>query len=248
MTIQSTLKKNPLAAFDLKGSLFMLTVLRLFSDDLDAVSDQLGAKVTQAPAFFQSAPIVVDLQSLPEGSHVDFALLVGLLRGYSMIPVGIVGGSYEDREMAKVMDLAILSQGKSGQKPEPPPVVEDKIEQVNLVDPTDDVQNMLVTRPVRSGQRLFAANGDLIVMAHVSSGAELLAVGNIHVYGHLRGRALAGVKGDERARIFCQSLNAELVSIAGHYKVNDDFADHVRANAAQIYLDKEKLRVELLNA
>jgi len=246
MTIQSTQKKNPLAAFDLKGSLFTLTVLRLYSDDLDAVSDQLGARVEQAPAFFQSAPIVIDLQSLPEGSRVDFALLVGLLRGYGLIPVGIVGGNYDDREMAKVMDLAILSHGKSGQKPEPPPVVEDKIEQVNL-EPTSDIQNMLVTRPVRSGQRLFAAHGDLIVMAHVSSGAELLAVGNIHIYGQLRGRALAGVKGDESARIFCQNLNAELVSIAGHYKVNDDFADDVRAKSSQVYLDNKKLRVELLN-
>ncbi|MBT7444387.1 MAG: septum site-determining protein MinC [Methylococcales bacterium] len=246
------IKRNPSPspAFDLKGSLFTLTVMKLMSHDLDIVSDQLAIKVNQAPAFFQSAPIVIDLQMLPENGKVDFALLVGLLRGFGFIPVGIVGGSHDDKEMARAMDLAILSLGKNTGAVKAPPVITEKIEEKipELKAVVAAPENKLVTKTVRSGQRIYAPNGDLIIMASVGSGAELLASGNIHVYGQLRGRALAGVNGDESARVFCQSLNAELVSVAGHYKVNEDLSQAVRGRPTQVFLEGDKLRISLLQA
>ena len=105
---------------------------------------------------------------------------------------------------------------------------------------------LIVTDPVRSGQQIFAERGDLVVVASVSAGAELMARGNIHVYGALRGRALAGVHGDSAARIFCQGLEAELIAIAGLYKLSDAIDPSLRRGRAQAFLDGGRLRVEPL--
>ena len=104
----------------------------------------------------------------------------------------------------------------------------------------------LITDPVRSGQKVFADRGDLVVVGPVSSGAELVAVGNIHVYGALRGRALAGVNGDETARIFCQSLEAELLAIAGLYRTSEDLEAGIRKARIQAFLKDDRLAVEPL--
>ena len=105
---------------------------------------------------------------------------------------------------------------------------------------------LLITEPVRSGQQIFAEDGDLIVLASVSSGAELIARGNIHIYGRMRGRALAGVNGDKRARIFCQALDAELIAIAGLYKISDEFPPEARKQRVQVLLKNEELCIEPL--
>jgi len=104
----------------------------------------------------------------------------------------------------------------------------------------------LVAHPVRSGQRVYAAGGDLSIVGPVSSGAELLADGNIHIYGTLRGRAMAGLNGDSDARIFCQDLQAELVSVAGRYRVSENIPAALRGVPVQIFLDQEILRIEKL--
>jgi len=107
-------------------------------------------------------------------------------------------------------------------------------------------QSRVITRPVRSGQQIYAEGADLIVLAQVSEGAEVLADGHIHIYGSLRGRALAGVKGDESARIFCQQLEAELVSVAGNFVLQDALPKSLHKKAAQISLSGEKVNVEPL--
>ncbi len=104
----------------------------------------------------------------------------------------------------------------------------------------------VIMRPVRSGQQVYAEGSDLVVTASVSEGAELLADGNIHVYGTLRGRALAGVKGNNNARVFCQSLDAELVSIAGQFIMHDTVKGECWKKPAQIYLEEDTLRIEAL--
>lgn len=219
--------------------MFTLPVLRLLSSDMDVVAKELGEKARQAPQFFRNAPVVIDLGWLqPSEGAVNFALLVGLLRGYGMIPVGIRGGTEEHKKLAYAMEMAVLADGR----PETPPAAP------KSVPPEGCEAAKTVTHPVRSGQRVVAQSGDLIVLAPVSSGAELMAAGNIHVYGALRGRALAGVKGDPTVRIFCQSLEAELVSIAGHYRVNEDLSDAVRGKAVQIHLDGNRLVIEPLRA
>lgn len=245
---------KPSPAFELKAAGFTLPVVRLLGGDMEAVAEQLGAKVEQAPEFFRNTPVVIDLSALPTGTgEVEFPLLVGLLRGYGMIPFGVRGGTKAQHVAAEAMELAILGDAlarvtkTAGTPPEPDRQTRDQAASAPKVPQQRTTQGFtLVTRPVRSGQRIYAAGGDLSVVAAVSSGAELMADGNVHVYGPLRGRALAGMKGNTEARIFCQDLQAELVSIAGHYRISENIPPELRGMPVQIYLDQKILRIERL--
>lgn len=221
-------------SFELKGTNFTLPVLKMLEADMDAISRGLADKIAEAPQFFEDAPVVIDVQALQgKLTSVDFALLVGLLRRHRLIPVGISGGDTEQNELSAAMELAVLSQGAQVRQPSVPQLV-----------PEDGTR--LVVQSVRSGQRLCASSGDLIVLGSVSHGAELFAHGYIHIYGVLRGRALAGIDGNQDARIFCQGLEAELVSVAGNYRVSEDIDPAIRGGAAQVYLNDEQLTVEAL--
>jgi septum site-determining protein MinC len=113
--------------------------------------------------------------------------------------------------------------------------------------PLQTVESRMITAPVRSGQRIYARNSDLIITAQVSAGAEVIADGCIHIYGSLRGRAIAGAQGDVAARIFCQDMQAEILAIAGRYKVADDIPEDIRGSSAQVRLDGEKLIIDRMN-
>jgi septum site-determining protein MinC len=246
-------RENPPQAFELKAAAFTLPVIRLLGVDMETVAEELSAKVEQAPDFFRNTPVVIDLAAVSGGEGVvEFPLLVGLLRGYRMIPVGVRGGTPAQNEAAEAMELAILGDAfvrrpKQEDKTEvasapvpdlPPP------SRAEAPNPGSSAGFTLVTRPVRSGQRVYAPGGDLSVVAPVSSGAELMADGNIHVYGPLRGRAMAGLKGNTQARIFCQDLQAELVSVAGHYRVSENIPGDLKGYPVQIFLDDKALRIE----
>jgi len=224
---------------ELKSSALTLPVLKLHEADIDRIGKHLRQKAREAPDFFHNAPIVIDLTNLEKRDDpVNFPFLVGVMRGLGMQPIGIQGGSAAQRESAELMELAVLGQTGAGNR------AAKKEEEKPPVDVTGTGKTMLVSQPVRSGQRLYASEADLIVTAQVSSGAEIFADGNIHVYGTLRGRAMAGIKGDTTARIFCRNLSAELVSIAGRYKVSEDLERHHRGESVQIYLRQNKLIVD----
>ncbi len=244
------------AVFELKAAGFTLPIFRLLANDMEAVANQLGIKVGQAPDFFHNTPIVIDLSAFP-GGDVEFPLLVGLLRGYGMIPFGVRGGSKAQHAAAEAMELAILGDAyvrgaKSGASAlDQGAAVASAAGNGNAGGASSGADGgsggfVLVTRPVRSGQRHYAAAGDLSVVGAVSSGAELMADGNIHVYGPLRGRAMAGMKGNLEARIFCQDLQAELVAIAGHYRVSENIPTELQGMPVQIFLDQKILRIEKL--
>jgi len=226
-------------ALEFKGNLLTLMVLHLFDSDSQRIAEQLAEKISKAPGFFQHAPVVIDLQAVQdENSEVDLPELVKLLRNYGLIPVAVRGANPQQREMALSTNLGLLTDTKSVRTRSYP-----ESEPVAVALPSN---SKIVTQPVRSGQQLVALQGDLIVLSTVSHGAEILAHRHIHVYGALRGRALAGVNGDGEARIFCQQLEAELVSVAGQYQVNEDFPDNLRGNPAQIFLEEELLKIEPL--
>jgi len=235
-------------AFELRATTFTLPTLRLFGADLGELSRFLETKIAQAPEFFRNAPVVVDLGQLPDVA-LDFPLLVGLLRGLGLLPIGVRGGSEQHRETARLMDLAVLAQGSRGPaaaaatRPAVAPVAEKPASPAPLA---PGAAGKVVTRPVRSGQRLYAQGGDLVVLAPVSAGAELMADGHIHVYGPLRGRALAGVKGNADARIFCQDLRAELISVAGHYRVSENLDPALAGRPVQVRLQDGRLITEAL--
>jgi septum site-determining protein MinC len=225
--------------FELKGSLFTLTVLHLFQLDRAAIERHLAEKVKQAPSFFNNTPVVVDLEDLaapPNGlDGVDFRGLYDLLRRHGMAPVGIRNGGPELQAAARQAGLPVLSDSRSAgavKKPE-------------RAEPTP-IRNRIINHPVRSGQQIYAADGDLIVLGTVSAGAELIADGNIHIYGTLRGRALAGVKGDIETWIFCHSLEAELISIAGRYRISEQIDSTDRGKSVQIHLVDDRLVIDHL--
>ncbi len=256
MTAKSESEGNaPSAVVELKAAAFTLPVIRLLDTDMDTVAEQLGAKVDQAPEFFRNAPVVVDLSALPAGAdEVQFPLLVGLLRGHGMIPVGVRGGNASQNRAAEVMELAIMSETatrnprqvttKPASKPAAPAQTAERLPETTK--PVTGGSFKLITHPIRSGQRVYTREGDLSVVGPISSGAELMADGNIHIYGPLRGRAMAGMNGDTQARIFCQSLEAELVSVAGRYRVSENIPTTLRGVPVQIFLDQEVLRIEKL--
>jgi septum site-determining protein MinC len=228
------------AVFELKSGNFNLPNLRLLHANLDVLDEQLLERVQQAPGFFRNTPVVIDLSRMAEyAGEIDFPLLVGLMRGYGMVPVAVQGGSAKQQEMAQFLELAVLADKSARDSTAPAP----KARQRPEIRPTGA---KLIERPVRSGQRVYAAGRDLIILASVSSGAEVIADGNIHVYGALRGRALAGVKGNREARIFCQKLDAELVAIAGQYRVSDRLEAAQLGEAVQIRLSANKLIIEKL--
>ncbi|HEV2524199.1 MAG TPA: septum site-determining protein MinC, partial [Gammaproteobacteria bacterium] len=223
--------------------------------------EQLTSKIEQAPKFFYNAPVVIDLQKLAKpDAHIDYQQLVGILRSKKLIPVGIKGGTTEQQAAATLVGLPILQD--SGKNPVKTETTETAVssstgklpapaEVLPAADQETDAEirgsnTKLITEPVRSGQQIYARGGDLIVLAPVSHGAELLADGHIHIYGPLRGRALAGVTGDETARIFCQYLEAELISIAGQYKISEDIEQSVWRIATDISLKEGRLHIQPL--
>jgi len=228
-------------AFQLKGGLFPLTTLQIFSTDLDQLREQLNEKIQQAPNFFKYAPIVLDLKIANQPSvdkELEFSQLKKLLNEMKLIPVGVKNATPEQSSLAQSNGFAVL-------RDTPNPREEEKLATAPQVT-AKSTASKIVTEPVRSGQQIYAPDGDLIVINQVSPGAELLADGSIHIYGPLRGRALAGVNGNMESRIFCSSLEAELVSVAGSFKVSEDFEENSWKQATQIYIQDERLQISAL--
>lgn len=222
-------------AFKLKGRLYTLTVLQIVNVDKEAFLQQFDEIVVKAPKLFENTPVVFDLSLV---NHLEFDLLslCQIARDHRMIPVAVQGGTPLQDTLAQCQGLAVLHASTTQDKAIIEPVAE--------VIHSEPTKTKLVTLPVRSGQQVVAKNGDLIITSAVSHGAELLSDGNIHVYGALRGRALAGISGNTEARIYCQSLEADLVSIAGFYRLSDSMESI--SGPCQIYLMDEHIIIESL--
>ena len=259
-------------AFKLKGTAPALTLLYMLTEDLDAVERQLSDHLRQMPQFFLYAPIVVDLTELGN-ARVDLARLAELLRRHNLVPVAVRNPTESQQVLAVSAGWAILQSGlaptrkapgprnqaepkgpseaRASRPPAPPdapvdeaPAAAEAAAPADLAEPFEtQLPGLVVRTPVRSGQVIHAVGGDLVVIAPVSSGAELIADGNIHVYGPLRGRALAGARGNSDVSIFCLGLEAEFISIAGRYLMADEIAKVVRGKPMRAYLDGEALVV-----
>ncbi len=223
------------APFEIKGSALTLMVLFLREADVPNVAAHLARKFAATPGFFRNAPLVIDLSALSEDdAPLDFPALVATLRELSFVPVGVRGAGEAHKEAAVAAGLGVLPEGRATSAPTvaaPPPS--------DAAPPPAKV----ITQPVRSGQRIVSG-GDLIVLAAVSAGSELVAEGNIHVYGPLRGRALAGARGDASARIFCLQFAPELAAVAGEYLVNEEIEPAMLGRSVQVFLQKGRLTLE----
>jgi septum site-determining protein MinC len=208
-----------------------LSVLQLLTLDFMGLEQQLEELIHKNPKFFKHMPIIIDLQKIYSlEADINFLEINHLLRKNGLVPVGIMNGNAKQITQATEASLGIMPSVKTSA-----PKSTKKIE-----------RSKIITQPVRSGQQIYAKETDLIVLASVSNGAEIIADGNIHVYGTLRGRAIAGASGDLEARIFCHKLEAELIAISGHYKLQEELNNHP-LESIQIYLKNEQLIIIALN-
>ena len=229
--------------------------LRVQSLDIAALCDEMRDRVSRAPKLFQNTAIILDFSALSQCPSLDITeQLIDGLRLTGVHPVAIAYGTPAIEQLANQVGLPLLAKFRSSYErensAEMPPTKQAQapvaVEPVVVTVAAPQEPGMLQTQPLRSGQQVYAANRDLTVCAMVGAGAEAIADGSIHIYGPLRGRALAGASGNTQARIFCREFNAELVAIAGTYRVLDEVPKKLLGKAVQIWLEKDQLRIEEL--
>ncbi|WP_298442185.1 septum site-determining protein MinC [uncultured Ferrimonas sp.] len=206
-------------AIEFKGGGFTLSVLSLCGADLPSLQQQLTDHIQRAPKLFAQMPVVLELNRLCASIPVES--VISLVRQVGLAPMALQAQQQCHQQQAAELGLPLFKHGRS---------------QANKL-----AAAMVVERPVRSGQQLYAEGSDLIVLAPVSAGAELVADGNIHVYGAMRGRAFAGASGMAEARIFCHNQQAELLSIAGHYQLTDHIDAAHWGKAIMVTLQQQQL-------
>jgi len=250
----------------LKGEMSMLNVLRLQELDVSDICAELEKKRDEAPQFFMQSPIIVDCAELTENDSIDIldfdfiALKKGLL-DLGFIPVGVrnfpmslnvslaesgwaLMRAKQSLPKSETVDEVVSQQsGKDAVAPMAENAPDADPEQVQEA---PAMKSMTIDRPVRSGQQVYAANVDMTVLAPTSAGSEIISDGSVHIYGALRGRVLAGARGNTSARIYCQCLQAELIAIAGRYQLLDESDTPFKGKPAMIRLEGEKLIIEAL--
>lgn len=241
-------------ALDIRFGPLDLAQVRIRSVDPGSILDELTGRVATAPRFFERTAVGIDLALLkmaPQPSELRAVL--DAVRRAGMLPVGLVAGPAYVDGLARELDLPVLAQFRAQNKA--PPVLRpveseaDGIHTAAEVEPPAPISPqatvaLLHPHLVRSGQRIYARHRDLVVMAPVGAGAEVMADGCVHVYGALRGRAMAGARGEVTARVFCQEFRAELVSVAGVFKVFESLPADLAGHAVQVWLDGDNLRLE----
>lgn len=244
--MSTVLSASAPASFEIKSANLPLVALLLKSADLAQLADELKQRFGDMPDFFDQDPLLVDLSPLQASADadapVDFPALLRLLADYRLRPLAARGGSQAQMAAAVLAGLvpaddAVVQRvapppASQAARPEPAPVAA-----AAPVAPPALPGALIVDRPLRSGQQVYARGRDLVVMAMVNPGAEVIADGSIHVYAPLRGKAIAGARGNAEARIFALAMDPELISIAGIYRTSDKpLPEGVLGRAAQVRL------------
>jgi len=221
--------------FQIKADFAPITVLKVVSPDTSLFEKKLITTVKKAPNFFIGAPVILDISELPNPTSKLITEFCDLLKNSSISPIGIRGIKNGNEKLASDNNLVIM-QRKVNKTDEN--IAQEKKDAV-VKSPTK-----LITKTVRAGSQIYAKGSDLVILASVNPGAECFADGNIHIYGALKGKALAGASGDKDARIFCKTLDAELLAIAGHYQTKEACKKPPENNGMiQIYLENDELNI-----
>lgn len=254
-----------LAVLDIKSASVDVLSILLRSADPAQIHHELGSRLARRPKTFAGEPFLLDLSNLDEGVVNTLPDLHRILHEQGVRIIGVrhahpgvgkqaqaLGWSWfpAKQERAAPVAPAPVAATPAPASPAPPePAPEPAANASAPATDTPCCKTLVIDRPVRAGQQVYARDGDLVVLAAVSSGAELIADGNIHIYAPMRGRALAGARGNASARIFAQQLSAELVSVAGVYRtLEDELPPTLRGRAVQIFLDGSKLVLAPLGA
>jgi septum site-determining protein MinC len=234
--------------------------LRVRTLDLERLAAEMQERVDRAPKLFARAAVVVDFGGLSKTPDAATAqALIDALRRAGVLPVALAYGTSAIEALAQEIGLPLLAKFRAQYEPVATTNAMEDLQEAPVAtritstpppaEPAVPVARpagnpgLIHTAPVRSGQQIYAQGRDLTVCATVGAGAEVIADGSVHIYGALRGRALAGAQGNEGARIFCREFHAELVSIAGHYKVIEEVPKELRGKPVQVWLDDDKLHL-----
>ena len=256
-------KERAPAVFELRSASMTLVVVALKTTDMTAIERELTARFADTPEMFNHDPVVIDIaQAEGDPLALDYAQLGTLLRRFKMVAAAVRGGSPEQMAAAAEAGLGEAPEALAPAARVPAPAVTElpPVEAVSAPVPAPEpvaaapaqaqpaaITTLIVDKPLRSGQQVYARGGDLVVLAAVNFGAEVIADGSIHVYAPLRGKAIAGARGNNDARIFSTCMEPELISIAGTYRTTDNpLPDTVIGKPAQIRLDGERLVFEPL--
>ncbi len=208
--------------------------LRIHRVDLPAICADLSHRRQQAPGLLANATLLLDVSEIDTPSADDIRTLVSELSEQGFPIAGLIASSIANT-LADEVGLRVIGRTAEAR--------ETNTRHAHRSGKTDTVATLRVDRPVRSGQQIYARGGDLVVLGNVGAGAEVIADGSVHVYGSLRGRALAGAQGDRTARIYSMDFQAELVSIAGIYKVFEQLPAEFRGRPIQTWLDGEQIEL-----
>ena len=233
--------------------------LRVRTLDVAQLTREMRERVERAPKLFGRAAVIIDFGGLAQTPDTGTAqALLDGLRNAGVIPVALAYGTREIEQLAVELGLPLLAKFRAQYEPvaaapanatpAPPPARRESAAPAKAAKAATPAAaasspGLVQKTPVRSGQQLYAENRDLTVLTTVGAGAEVISDGSIHIYGALRGRALAGAQGNADARIFCREFHAELVAIAGHYKVLDDVPKELHGKPVQVWLEKEQLMI-----
>lgn len=238
--------------------------LRIRTLDVERLAQEMRERVARAPKLFGRAAVILDFGGLSQLPDLATAQrLVNGLREAGVLPVALAYGTSETETLSQQLGLPVLAkfraqyeplEAEPAAAPAPAPKQSKRAAAAVATPAAPAVADGAAPQPgkmqlstVRSGQQLYAENCDLTVLSTVGAGAEVIADGSIHIYGTLRGRALAGAQGNTSARIFCRDFHAELVAIAGRYKVLDDIPDNLRGKAVQVWLEQDQIMIAALD-
>jgi septum site-determining protein MinC len=230
----------------LQGAIFTMMVVKVEDPRDSGFASELGRQIALSPRFFDNAPVVLDVKgSLAFLDPAEFEETKALLKRHKLLPIGVQNASGAQLRAALAAGLCNFNASSPSRRvAEPAAAAPPQPEPAVAAPPAAGLaRSRLVTQPVRSGAQIYARGSDLVVTSPVSAGAEIIADGHIHVYGALRGRAIAGAGGDVEARIFCDRLEAELVSVAGRYLVSENIAAEFRGQSVQISLEGDRLSI-----
>ncbi|MFS2208246.1 septum site-determining protein MinC [Variovorax sp. Varisp36] len=241
------------AVFEFKSATLPLIAVILKTSDLDVLAEALDAQLADSPDFFEQEPVVIDLSLLQEEQgegELDFAALRGLLARHQTQPIAVRGGNAAQNAAARAAGLSVAAMPAAPAPRAPAPPAEapaSEAPQIVREVPVPANGTLLIDKPLRSGQQVYARGGDVVVTAVVSFGAEVIADGNVHVYAPLRGKAIAGARGNTEARIFSTCMEAQLVAIAGIYRTNEvPLPGTVLGKPAQVRLDGKKIAIDAI--
>jgi len=218
-----------------------IATLRIQRLDIDQLAQEIKHRVRSAPGLFERMGVIVDFSTLPQLPSMTTAKnLFRRLRKAGMLPIALAQRSPETERLAEKLNVPILTPFRSATQSAPPVAKEPEA-------PLTFMPGRIQFGAVRSGQQIYAPNRDLSILGTVGAAAEVIADGNIHVYGALRGRALAGAHGQVEARIFCSRFHAELVAIAGCHQALDDIPDYLNGQPVQIWLENKQIKMAIMN-